>query len=428
MITQFPILPDTSYRYIFRAVNTGTHWYHSHVGMQRSDGIFGALIIREPKSELPPSIQKYYSSDLEDCVMIVQDWDHKIGSNIFSSFHHSIGNNKPKNILINGKGRYIDHLNNDSKNKEWKPTPYEVFTTVKGTNKRFRVINSGFLNCPIEVSIDNHTLIVIAFDGHYIEPIHVDTINIYAGERFDFILFPNQAISNYWIRANGVMDCDERFFGAHQGAILNYYGADPKEYLNKDMNYSISSRGIRLNSYKNSSHSLSVLGTTSLDPDTEELQTQKVDYKYHFHFDFYEKNFPKFNSPILYSNQRVSNDEDKFFGPQINHISMKYPSEPILMNQYEDLRLNFCNSTSLAERNMNCREIFCECFHVLDVPFNRNVEIILLDEGYKYDANHPFHLHGYDFRVVGMDQLNPNGVNIDQVIITLINMFSPISK
>ena len=25
--------------------------------------------------------------------------------------------------------------------------------------------------------------------------------------------------------------------------------------------------------------------------------------------------------------------------------------------------------------------------------------------GYPYDANHPFHLHGYAFRVIGMDRL-----------------------
>lgn len=411
MITQFPILPHTTFRYILRAVNKGTHWYHSHVGMQRSDGIFGALIIREPKLELPPSIEKYYNSEVEDCIMTVQDWDHKIGSSIFSSFHHSIGNNKPKNILINGKGRYIDLTHNELEKKEWVHTPYEIFTTEKGKIKRFRLINSGFLNCPMEVSIDNHSLIAIASDGHYIDPISVDSITLYAGERFDFFLISNQAIANYWIRVKGTIDCDERFFGAHQGAILHYYGADSYQYLQNKLDHNMLSNGIKLNKL----NSLSVVKTSSLESDTKELQTKETDIKYYVHYDFYEKNFPNFNSPILYSNQKVSNDDAKFFGPQMNHVSMKNPSEPLLMNQNADRQLNFCNSTSLAERNMNCREFFCECFHVLNIPLDKNVEIILIDEGYKYDANHPFHLHGYDFRVIGMEQVNSNGVNIDQV-------------
>ena len=35
----------------FKAYPTGTHWYHSHYGTQRTDGLFGALVILErPKN------------------------------------------------------------------------------------------------------------------------------------------------------------------------------------------------------------------------------------------------------------------------------------------------------------------------------------------------------------------------------------------
>ena len=46
-ITQCGIAPSSSFRYIFRAFPPGTHWYHSHSGAQRTDGLFGALIVRE---------------------------------------------------------------------------------------------------------------------------------------------------------------------------------------------------------------------------------------------------------------------------------------------------------------------------------------------------------------------------------------------
>lgn len=42
------------------------------------------------------------------------------------------------------------------------------------------------------------------------------------------------------------------------------------------------------------------------------------------------------------------------------------------------------------------------------------VEVIILDEGVTFDANHPFHLHGHSFRVVGMRRLSSE-TTIDDV-------------
>ena len=46
-VTQCGAAPQSSFRYIFQALNTGTYWYHSHTGAQRNDGLFGAVIIKE---------------------------------------------------------------------------------------------------------------------------------------------------------------------------------------------------------------------------------------------------------------------------------------------------------------------------------------------------------------------------------------------
>ena len=47
----------------------GTFWYHSHVGSQRSNGVFGAFIVKEkypPGTEIPT-----------DMIMVVGDWHHE---------------------------------------------------------------------------------------------------------------------------------------------------------------------------------------------------------------------------------------------------------------------------------------------------------------------------------------------------------------
>nr|UCK81630.1 L-ascorbate oxidase [Arenicola marina] len=46
-VTQCAINPDESFTYRFRATPSGTHWYHSHYGSQRTDGLFGALVVLE---------------------------------------------------------------------------------------------------------------------------------------------------------------------------------------------------------------------------------------------------------------------------------------------------------------------------------------------------------------------------------------------
>ncbi len=42
---------------------------------------------------------------------------------------------------------------------------------LQGLRYRFRLVNAGFLNCPLELSVDNHTLLVIASDGADIKPV-----------------------------------------------------------------------------------------------------------------------------------------------------------------------------------------------------------------------------------------------------------------
>lgn len=60
-------------------------------------------------------------------------------------------------------------------------TPYEVFNVDHGRRYRFRFISNGILNCPIQVSIDNHTLRVIASDGEPFTHIDVQSLNMFAG-------------------------------------------------------------------------------------------------------------------------------------------------------------------------------------------------------------------------------------------------------
>ena len=48
-VTGPPIAPGAEFVYEFKATPAGTHWYHSHVGVQYSDGLLGPLVVEESR-------------------------------------------------------------------------------------------------------------------------------------------------------------------------------------------------------------------------------------------------------------------------------------------------------------------------------------------------------------------------------------------
>jgi FtsP/CotA-like multicopper oxidase with cupredoxin domain len=46
------IAPNTTHKYTFPIIQNGTHWYHSHSGLQEQIGMYGAMILKKKKSDL----------------------------------------------------------------------------------------------------------------------------------------------------------------------------------------------------------------------------------------------------------------------------------------------------------------------------------------------------------------------------------------
>jgi len=66
----------------------------------------------------------------------------------------------------------------------------------------------------------------------------------------------------------------------------------------------------------------------------------------------------------------------------------------------------FCNETSIPR---DCSREFCECVHRLKVGLNDVVELVLIADGKHGMGNHPMHLHGHNFYVMGMEKVKKNG-------------------
>ncbi|CAG9122108.1 unnamed protein product [Plutella xylostella] len=397
-VTQCPISPLSTFRYNFTASNPGTHFWHSHSGLQRTDGMAGAFIVRKTRSREPNG---FYDYDKSEHVMLVTDWLHETTVAKYTDHHHSTGDNKPPALLVNGVGRFKLFGNDTDEPFYMKTAQFDV---EKGYSYRFRLINAEFMNCPIEMTIDGHNFTLIASDGHDLEPIIATSLVSYAGERFDFVITADKEVDNYWIKFRGLMDCDDRFTKAKQVVVLHYEGAPDEEPAGNPTWEESHRDGLQLNALNKGEEDMATISIPEMHSlhAWDESMKEVPDHQFYITYDFYGKNNSEYHKAPYYGFNQMTDTDNKMFTPQLNHISMQNPKTPLLISKPLSSS-GFCNADTVDEEY--CEKEFCKCPHVLSVKLGSVVELVIIDEGNTYDANHPFHLHGYAFRVVGMRRL-----------------------
>lgn len=142
MVTQCPIAAGNTFRYAFYARETGTQYYHSHTGLQRSNGCVGSLTVRDqhdPNAEL-------YDYDLSEHSVLLSDWNNYLAES--KLFNLKLNPAHPESILINGHGSFYDKSSDN-----YTYAPMEVFYVERGKRHRFRIDNAASQYCPFEFCV-----------------------------------------------------------------------------------------------------------------------------------------------------------------------------------------------------------------------------------------------------------------------------------
>nr|AEL16568.1 laccase [Cerrena sp. CTL-2011] len=203
-VNQCPIPTGTSFLYEFQAGDqAGTYWYHSHLSTQYCDGLRGAFVVYDPADPH----KDLYDVDDENTVITLADWYHTLA-------HKNVDVPVADSTLINGLGRNV---------KGPADAPLAVIGVESGKRYRFRLVSTS-CEPNYKFSIDGHDMVIIEVDGVNSQPLEVDSIQIFAGQRYSFILNANQSVDNYWIRANPNVGTPG-FTGGINSAILRYNGA-----------------------------------------------------------------------------------------------------------------------------------------------------------------------------------------------------------
>lgn len=355
-INQYPINPFTTYVYNFIADRPGTLWFHSHYGTQRGFGLYGALIVRVP-DELN-AIRKSYDIDSNHHVIVLCDWRINYNTTV-------------TNILINGRGH-------DQK-RELNPPLYSKFKVYANVRYRFRLIFTGTASCSLEFSIQDHTLELISMDGNDVERMEVKSIVIMPAQRFDFIVKANQKIENYWIKVRGLGGCASMI----NGAILHYeYALDsvPKG----DLTYDEAPEGKQVNTLDAVNlDNLNEIPAYTLNSLVKLYPPPVKTCQIYLRVDFIENNGSMFAT--------------------MNKVSGTIPENISVMHAQQFLQDSFfCNTSALQSSGINCDGSLCQCAHMINLPYGTNCELFLVNN---MTVQHPMHLHGFSFRVVGSGKL-----------------------
>eukprot|EP00586_Coscinodiscus_wailesii_P009799 CAMPEP_0172513090 /NCGR_PEP_ID=MMETSP1066-20121228/249602_1 /TAXON_ID=671091 /ORGANISM="Coscinodiscus wailesii, Strain CCMP2513" /LENGTH=520 /DNA_ID=CAMNT_0013293193 /DNA_START=225 /DNA_END=1784 /DNA_ORIENTATION=- len=175
--TQCTLPPYQNQTYEFVAREPGTHYWHLHSSLQRTDGAAGPLIINDPQDPLKDKYE-------EEEILFLVDWYHTSGLErrvgLDSVPFVWVGN--PGVFLINGKGPIAS--DNVACNNEYGTKTYKF---IEGKTYRLRIINGASL-VAMNFAIGGHNLTIVEADGTIVNPVTVPNLDISPGQRYSVLL------------------------------------------------------------------------------------------------------------------------------------------------------------------------------------------------------------------------------------------------
>ncbi|MFV8355767.1 multicopper oxidase domain-containing protein [Flavobacterium sp. XS1P32] len=195
-LTQMPIKPHTTHLYKFKIIQHGTHWYHSHTGLQEQIGMYGSFIMNK-REEL----------DIPTVPIVLSEWTDMNPNNAHRMLHNASdwfaikkGTTQSYAEAIRS-GYFKTKLNN-----EWKrmnamdvsDVYYDKFLIngksesqlsqfKAGDKVRLRISNGG-ASTYFWLTYAGGKMTVVASDGNDVEPVEVDRLIIAVSETYDVIV------------------------------------------------------------------------------------------------------------------------------------------------------------------------------------------------------------------------------------------------
>jgi len=211
-LTQMPIKPHTIHLYKFPIIQNGTHWYHSHSGLQEQIGMYGSFIMNKRKDD--KTFRKGID-DLPTIPVVLSEWTNYNPKNVHRMLHNAtdwfaikkgttqsyveaikqkhfktkLKNEWKRMLAMDVSDVYYDKFLMNGKNE------HQLSQFKAGDKVRLRISNGG-ASTYFWLTYAGGKITVVANDGNDVEPIEVDRLIIAVSETYDVIVtIPNDSTS-----------------------------------------------------------------------------------------------------------------------------------------------------------------------------------------------------------------------------------------
>ncbi len=220
-LTQMPIEPNSTHIYKFPIIQNGTHWYHSHSGLQEQIGMYGNFVMNKRADDKSFRIG---IDDLPTFPIILSEWTDYKPENVDRMLHNAsdwfalrknavqsyaeamkdghfitkLKNEWKRMLAMDVSDIYYDKIliNGGSENEIKSASSIATSSTSlpstappfrAGTKIRLRISNGG-ASSYFWLHYAGGKILVVASDGNDVIPVEVDRLLIAVSETYDVIV------------------------------------------------------------------------------------------------------------------------------------------------------------------------------------------------------------------------------------------------
>jgi len=410
-LTQMPIKPGTTHKYTFPIIQNGTHWYHSHSGLQEQIGMYGMFIMN--KKENDKTFRKGID-DIPTVPVILSEWTDLKPENVHRMLHNASdwfaikkGSTQSYAEAIK-QGHFKTKIGN-----EWKrmnamdvsDVYYEKFlingknesqlTQFKGGDKvRLRIANGG-ASSYFWLTYAGGKITVVASDGNDVEPVEVDRLLIAVSETYDVVVTIPADNTSYEFLATA----EDRTKSASLylgGGIKQLISPLPKlkyfegmKMMNDmmKMNGELNDMGMQMSLNQMDMNAVMYQEITDAAKDRNKKNTESSD------------------SMNDHSNHTQNHGNEKATITTLNYAMLKSTEKTTLPKDAPVKELRFELTGNMNRYVWSLDNKVISATDKILIKKGENVRITLYNNSM---MRHPMHLHGHDFRIInGQEQYAP---------------------
>ncbi|XP_012083172.1 laccase-6 [Jatropha curcas] len=397
-VTQCPIQPGQSFTYEFTLVKQkGTFLWHAHVSWLRGT-VYGAIVVY-PKTGVPYPFPFPHE---EHIVILGEYWLQDIVQ-LERQVLASGGPPPPSNAYtING---HPGPNYNCSANDVYK------IDVVPGKTYLLRLINAG-LNMENFFAIANHKLTIVEADAEYTKPFTTDRVMLGPGQTMNVLVTADQPIGKYSMAMGPYMSAQGvAFQNISSIAYLQYLGATPNSL-------SLPARLPNFNdnlAVKTVMDGLRGLNTSNVPKEIDSNLFVTIG----INVNRCRSKTPRNNCQgVNNGTMAASMNNMSFVKPTVSILEAYYKgTEGFFTDDFPEAPLRFYDFVNGAPNNAPVDTNSMNGTRTKVLEYGTRVQIILQDTGTITTENHPIHLHGYSFYVVGYGtgNYNPQRANLNLV-------------